>query len=61
MCSACKSRGFGLLPGLIQRPDRLERLILIMAMAFSWAISCVAPSHHAQPWVALHLTDILKS
>ena len=35
-----KSRGFGLMQSQIKRPERLERLILIMAIALYWAISC---------------------
>ena len=35
MFSDFKSRGFGLMQSHIQKPDRLERLILIMA-ALSW-------------------------
>lgn len=35
-----KSRGFGLMQSHIQKPDRLERLILIMSLALYWAISC---------------------
>jgi hypothetical protein len=40
MFSDFKSRGFGLMQSQIQRPERLERLILIMAIAMHWAISC---------------------
>ena len=35
-----KSRGFGLTQSHIQKPERLERLILIMSIALYWAISC---------------------
>ncbi len=42
MFSDFKSRGFGLMHSHIQRPARLERLILIMAMALYWAVSCGA-------------------
>lgn len=35
-----KSRGFGLMQSKIQKPERLERLILIMAIAMHWALSC---------------------
>ena len=34
-----KSRGFGLMQSQIERPERLERLILIMALAMYWAVS----------------------
>ena len=40
MFSDYKSRGFGLMQSQIQRPDRLEKLILIMAIAMYWAVSC---------------------
>ena len=40
MFSDYKSRGFGLMQSPIQRPDRLEKLILIMAIAMYWAVSC---------------------
>lgn len=40
MFSDFKSRGFGLMQSHIKKPDRLERLILIMAIAMHWAISC---------------------
>ena len=46
MVSDFKSRGFVLMPSHIQRPDRLERLILIMALALYWAVSCGAFSEH---------------
>jgi hypothetical protein len=39
MFSDFKSRGFGLMQSQIERPERLERLILIMAMATYWAVS----------------------
>jgi hypothetical protein len=39
MFSDFKSRGFGLEDSHIQRPDRLSRLILVMAMAQFWAVS----------------------
>ncbi len=38
--SDLKSRGFGLMQSQIQKPDRLERLILIMSLALYWAVSC---------------------
>jgi hypothetical protein len=40
MFSDFKSRGFGLMQSQIQRPERLERLILVMAIAMYWAVSC---------------------
>ena len=40
MFSDYKSRGFGLMQSQIQRPDRMEKLILIMAIAMYWAVSC---------------------
>jgi hypothetical protein len=42
MFSDFKSRGFGLCQSHIQKPDRLERLILIMSIALYWAVSCGA-------------------
>lgn len=46
MFSDFKSRGFGLTQSHIQKPDRLERLILIMSIAFYWAISCGMFAEH---------------
>lgn len=40
MFSDFKSRGFGLMESHIQKPDRLDRLILIMSLALYWAVSC---------------------
>jgi hypothetical protein len=40
MFSDLKSRGFRLTEGKIQRPDRLEKLALIMTIALHWAVSC---------------------
>jgi len=40
MFSDFKSRGFGLMESHIQKPGRLERLILIMSLALYWAVSC---------------------
>lgn len=40
MFSDFKSRGFGLMQSQIQKPDRMERLILIMSLALYWATSC---------------------
>lgn len=39
MFSDFKSRGFGLAQSQIQKPERLARLILIMAIAMYWAVS----------------------
>ena len=39
MFSDFKSRGFGLEQTHIQYPDRLARLILVMALALYWAVS----------------------
>jgi hypothetical protein len=39
MFSDFKSRGFGLEDSHIQRPERLSRLILVMALALLWAVS----------------------
>ncbi len=40
-----RTRGFGLEDAPIRHPDRLERLILVMALARCWAVStgmCIA-------------------
>lgn len=42
MFSDFKSRGFGLMQSQIKKPERLERLILVMSMALYWAVSCGA-------------------
>ncbi len=42
MFSDFKSRGFGLMQSHIQKPERLERLILVMSIALYWAVSCGA-------------------
>lgn len=42
MFSDFKSRGFNLAQSQIQKPDRLEKLLLIMAIAMYWAVSCGA-------------------
>jgi hypothetical protein len=42
MFSDFKSRGFGLMQSHIQRPERLDRLILVMSIALYWAVSCGA-------------------
>lgn len=40
MFSDLKSRGFSLEKTQLQYPDRIERLVLIMALALYWATSC---------------------
>jgi hypothetical protein len=50
MFSDYKSRGFGLMQSQIERPERLEKLILIMAIAMYWAVSCgIAEAAKRQP------------
>ena len=39
MFSDFKTRGFGLEDSHLQRPDRMDRLILVMALALFWAVS----------------------
>ena len=39
MFSDFKSRGFGLEDSQLQRTDRMDRLILVMALALYWAVS----------------------
>ena len=39
MFSDFKTRGFGLEDSQLQHPDRLARLILVMALALHWAVS----------------------
>ena len=39
MFSDFKSRGFGLEDSQIRHPDRLARLLLVMALALHWAVS----------------------
>jgi hypothetical protein len=39
MFSDFKTRGFGLEDSHRQRPERLDRLILVMALALFWAVS----------------------
>ena len=34
-----KTRGFGLEDSHLRRPERLDRLILVMALALFWAVS----------------------
>jgi Transposase DDE domain len=47
MFSDFKSRGFGLMQSQIQKPDRLERLILVMAIALYWAVSLGTYAKHS--------------
>ena len=49
MFSDYKSRGFGLMQSQIQRPDLLEKLILIIAIAMYWAVSCGLAEEAASP------------
>ena len=46
-----KTRGFGLEDSHIERPDRMARLILVMALALFWAVSTGMWDivHHATP------------
>lgn len=46
MFSDFKSRGFGLMQSHIQRPDRLDKLILVMSIALYWAVSCGMFAEH---------------
>jgi hypothetical protein len=46
MFSDFKSRGFGLMQSQIKKPERLDRLILIMSIALYWAVSCGAFAEH---------------
>jgi hypothetical protein len=39
MFSDFKTRGFGITQSQIKRPDRLARLILVLAIAMYWAVS----------------------
>lgn len=39
MFSDFKTRGFGIAQSQIKKPDRMERLILVMAIAMYWAVS----------------------
>ena len=34
-----KTRGFGIAQSQIKKPERMERLILVMAIAMYWAVS----------------------
>ena len=48
MFSDFKTRGFGLAESQIKKPDRLERLILVLAIAMYWAVSTgAAEEEHA--------------
>jgi hypothetical protein len=51
MFSDFKTRGFGLEDSQIQYPDRLSRLILVMALALYWAVSTGMwdAAHHPTP------------
>jgi hypothetical protein len=51
MFSDFKSRGFGLEDSHLQRVERLDRLILVMALALFWAVSTGIwdTVHHATP------------
>jgi hypothetical protein len=39
MFSDFKSRGFGLMQSQIRKPERLDRLVLVMSIALYWAVS----------------------
>ena len=51
MFSDFKTRGFGLEDSHIRRPERLSRLLLVMALALVWAVSTGMwdSVHHATP------------
>jgi hypothetical protein len=51
MFSDFKTRGFGLEDSQIRRPERLSRLLLVMALALFWAVSTGMWDgvHHATP------------
>ena len=51
MFSDFKARGFGLEDSHIRRPERLSRLLLVMALALVWAVSTGMGDsvHHATP------------
>jgi hypothetical protein len=51
MFSDFKARGFGLEDSHIRRPERLSRLLLVMALALVWAVSTGMwdSVHHATP------------
>lgn len=46
MFSDFKTRGFGITQSHIKKPDRLERLILVLAIAMYWAVSTGANEEH---------------
>ena len=47
MFSDFKTRGFGITQSQIKKPDRLARLILVLAIAMYWAVSTgTAEEHH---------------
>lgn len=46
MFSDFKTRGFGITQSQIKRPDRLERLVLVLALAMYWAVSTGATEEH---------------
>jgi hypothetical protein len=39
MFSDCKSRGFDVTQTQLKHPDRIERLLLVLAIALYWAVS----------------------
>ena len=46
MFSDFKTRGFGITQSQIKRPDRLTRLILVLAIAMYWTVSTGATEEH---------------
>ena len=46
MFSDFKTRGFGITQSQIKKPDRLARLILVLAIAMYWAVSTGATEEH---------------
>ena len=46
MFSDFKTRGFGITQSQIKKPDRLARLILVLAIAMYWAVSTGASEEH---------------
>lgn len=46
MFSDFKTRGFGITESKIKRSDRLDRLILVLALAMYWAVSTGATEEH---------------
>ena len=46
MFSDFKTRGFGITQSQIKKPDRLARLILVLAIAMYWAVSTGANEEH---------------